>query len=425
MTNQENDKDRGHNILIVEDDAIVAINLQTILTRQGYRVLKMVPSGEEALETLGIDPGLQKHPTEISKEKRLPNLVLMDIRLEGQLNGIEAATQIRAHLDIPVIYLTSHADDELLQKAKLTEPHGYLVKPVQHQELYATIEMALYKHKMEMALRESEEKLKAYSERLEEMVEERTKQLQEAWERMLRQEKLAMLGQLVGGVAHELRNPLATMKAVVYFLNMGDTKFQPDERNALEILDKEVNVSEQIINNLLDFAKPKSPVLTKVEVNEVILAALSRVVIISENVEVVQHLDETLPAIMADPDQLTMVLTNIMGNAVQAMSQGGGQLIITSARAERGDIPPDAPYVGISIADTGVGIATENLEKIFEPLFTTKTKGIGLGLALCKTLIEKHGGSIEVTSELGHGSTFTLWLPVTKIETKLKEVNAK
>ena len=410
MINHENDKDSDHSILIVEDDAIVAINLQTILTRQGYHILKMVPSGEEALASLGIGPDLQEHPIEISAEKQFPDLVLMDIRLEGQLNGIETAAQVRARLDIPVIYLTSHTGDELLQKAKLTEPHGYLVKPVQHQELYATIEMALYKHKMERALRKSEEKLKAYAEHLEEMVEERTTQLREAWERMLRQEKLAMLGQLVGGVAHELRNPLATIKAVAYFLNMCNLKFRPDEQKALEILEKEVNVSEQIINNLLDFAQPKSPTLTKVKVNEVILTALSRI-IITEDVEIIKHLDETLPAIVADPNQLTMVLTNIMGNAIQAMSQGG-QLTITSTIVERGDAPNCASYVTISVADTGVGISAENIEKIFEPLFTTKIKGIGLGLALCKILIEKQGGSIEVTSEPGQGSTFTVWLPV-------------
>jgi signal transduction histidine kinase len=409
MFDQESTRSGG--ILIVEDDAIVAVNLQKILNRQGYQVLKRVPSGEEALETLGIGPALPEPPVEVSEEKQLPDLVLMDIHLAGQLSGIQTAAQIRAHLDIPLIYLTAHAEDELLQKAKLTEPHGYLVKPVQHQELCATIEMAVYKHKMEKALRESQERLKAYAEHLEDMVEERTQKLREAWDRMLRQERLAMLGQLVGGMAHELLNPLAAIKAALYVLEVCDLEFQPDEKYALEILDKEVNVSEQIIANLLAFAQPKPPALSKVKVNDIIQTALSRTVI-TKNVEVVKHLDETLPTIMADPAQLTMVLGNIIGNAGQSMPKGG-RLAITSTLAMRNDTPHCGSYVAISIADTGAGIPRENLEKIFEPLFTTKPKGIGLGLALCKTLIEKMRGSIEVTSEFGEGSTFIIWLPVT------------
>jgi signal transduction histidine kinase len=295
-----------------------------------------------------------------------------------------------------------------LQQAKLTEPYGYLVKPIQPQELYATIEMALYKHKMEKALRDSEEKLKVYAEHLEEMVEERTQKLQEAWERLLRQEKLAVLGQLVGGVAHELRNPLATMKVAAYFLKMGCDEFKAEEKKALEILEREFNMAEQIITNLLDFAQPKTPTLTPVNANEVILAALARITVPAE-VEVITCLAETLQPIMADPYQLTLVLVNIINNAIQAMFKGG-RLTLTSTMIENGVEANNNSWVAISIADTGVGITPENLEKIFEPLFTTKTKGIGLGLALSRTLIEKQGGSIEVASQLGQGSVFTIRL---------------
>lgn len=407
MMSQEG-KDSGHNILIVEDDAIVAVNLRSILTRQGYNVLKMVSSGEEALLTLGIEPAVQNAPARPKAVTPLPDLVLMDIRLDGQLNGIETAAQIRVYLDVPLIYLTSHAEDVLLQQAKLTEPYGYLVKPIQHQELYATIEMALYKHKMEKALRNSEEKLKVYSEHLEEMVEERTQKLQEAWERLLRQERLAIMGQLVGGVAHELRNPLAAIKAVAYVLKTACNEASAEENKALEILEKEVDMAEQIIANLLDFAQPKAPTLTQVNINEVIRAALLRVSV-PIDVEVVTQLDETLPLVQADPNQLNIILVNLMSNAIQAMFKGG-RLMLTSSLVKNGDKANGGPWVTIAIADTGAGIPPENLEKIFEPLFTTRTKGIGLGLPLSKTLVEKQGGSIEVTSQPGQGTTFTIRL---------------
>ncbi len=129
-------------ILIVEDDGIIAASLGNTLTKLGYDILGWVISGEKAIQKVAESPC---------------DLVLMDIYLAGELNGIETDTQIRSQFDIPVVYLTAHSDDELLQRAKITEPYGYLVKPVTERELHATIEMALYKHRMEKKLKESEE----------------------------------------------------------------------------------------------------------------------------------------------------------------------------------------------------------------------------------------------------------------------------
>jgi PAS domain S-box-containing protein len=136
-------------ILIVEDDGIIAVHLQSILTGLGYAVAALVASGEEAIELAAeIQPGL----------------VLMDVRLAGTMDGIEAGGQIRARWNIPVVYMTAHMDDDLLQRAMLTDPYGYLVKPVQDRELHATIEMALYKHRMEQHLRESEERFRTVAD---------------------------------------------------------------------------------------------------------------------------------------------------------------------------------------------------------------------------------------------------------------------
>jgi PAS domain S-box-containing protein len=249
----------------------------------------------------------------------------------------------------------------------------------------------------------AEEALKEYSDRLEEMVEERTQELRDAQEQLVRREKLAVLGQLAGGVGHELRNPLGAISNAAYFLNMVLEEPEPDVKETLDILEKEVKTSERIISSLLDFARAKPPTRRKVDINEVVQEALSRATV-PGNVEVVSQLDEALPIILADPGQLAQVFGNIILNAIQAMPEGGRLLVKSEI--------PTPEWVAVSFADTGAGIPEENLGKLFEPLFTTKAKGIGLGLAVTKTLVEGHEGTIEVQSELGKGSTFTIRLPV-------------
>ena len=135
-------KNTGRRILIVEDDTIISVSLERILPKLGYDVIGVIAFGEEVLQKVVESP---------------PDLVLMDIYLAGDMNGIEAAAQIQAQFDIPVVYLTAYSNDTLLQEARITEPYGYLVKPVREKDLHATIEMALYRHKVEEALRESEE----------------------------------------------------------------------------------------------------------------------------------------------------------------------------------------------------------------------------------------------------------------------------
>jgi PAS domain S-box-containing protein len=136
-------------ILIVEDELIVARSVQTVLRKAGYEVPTIVSSGEEAIEEAG---------------QSRPDLVLMDIRLQGEMLGVEAAAQIRTRFDIPVVYLTAHADEDSLQRAKASQPFGYLVKPFQSDELRSTIEMALYKHEIDRKLKESELRYRLVSE---------------------------------------------------------------------------------------------------------------------------------------------------------------------------------------------------------------------------------------------------------------------
>ena len=250
--------------------------------------------------------------------------------------------------------------------------------------------------------KQAEEELTKHREHLEELVEERTKELKDAQEELVRNEKLAILGQLAGGVGHDLRNPLGAIKNAAYFLNMVLEEPDPEVKETLEILEKEVGTSEAIISSLLDFARAKPPTKRKISVNEILQETLSRITV-PENVEVVQELDDTPSKILADPDQLGQVFGNVILNGIQAMTEGG-QLTINSEA-------PAPGWMSVSITDTGMGIPEEQLNKLFEPLYTTKAKGIGLGLAIVKTLVEGHGGTIEVESEPGKGSTFTVKLP--------------
>jgi PAS domain S-box-containing protein len=133
-------------ILIAEDDGIIAARLQSILTKMGYTVPAVVASGEEAVRQAAEAP---------------PDLALLDIRLAGDMDGIQAGAQMRARWGTPLVYLTAYMDDNLLQRARVTEPYGYLVKPIQDRELRATIEIALYRHRTDRQLRESEERYRA------------------------------------------------------------------------------------------------------------------------------------------------------------------------------------------------------------------------------------------------------------------------
>ncbi len=229
------------------------------------------------------------------------------------------------------------------------------------------------------------------------------KELQETQEQLVRKERLAVLGQMAGGVGHELRNPLGAISNAAYFLRLVLEAPRPDVRETLNILEIEVAKSERIISSLLNFASPKSPILLKVNVNEIIQEALSSTKI-PDNVSVTSQLCEAQQVIRVDPVQLCQVFTNLILNAIQAMPQGG-QLAIRCEVSDTG-------YVIVSLADTGIGISKDDLARIFEPLFTTKAKGIGLGLAVSKTFVEAHDGMIEVESEMGEGSTFKVRLPL-------------
>jgi C4-dicarboxylate-specific signal transduction histidine kinase len=250
--------------------------------------------------------------------------------------------------------------------------------------------------------KQAEEALKEYSERLEEMVEERTQELRDTQEQLVRRERLAVLGQLAGSVSHELRNPLGVISNAVYFLQLTIPDADETTKEYLEIISEEVRNSTKIVSDLLDFSRTRLPDREEVAVSELVAQVLEKRPP-PEEVEVITDIAPNFPLVFVDSRQIGQVLANLVVNAYQAMPEGGNLAI--SAQAEEGQ-------VSLSIADTGCGIPPENMAKLFEPLFTTRARGIGLGLAVSRSLVEANEGSIEVESEMGKGSTFTVRLPL-------------
>jgi len=234
---------------------------------------------------------------------------------------------------------------------------------------------------------------------------------------LIRTEKLASLGQLAASVAHEVNNPLAGILVYISLLlkKYAQKSLQTEvTETQLLKMKKELERTARIIKNLLDFSRQSEPNIRPVEFNSVVEAALQLVEhqINLENIQLVKNLAPQLPTVMADFDKMQQVLINIILNANQAMPDGGTLTIATSmARAiELGTETKDA--VKIEVTDTGVGIAKENLDKLFTPFFTTKVKGkgVGLGLPVVHGIIEQHQGKIVVKSELDSGTTFTIYL---------------
>ena len=233
-------------------------------------------------------------------------------------------------------------------------------------------------------------------------------QLKESQEQLIQAEKLTSLGQMAASIAHEINNPLAGVLVYTQLLSKkvaGDTLKEEEALDYLAKMESEVNRCSRIIRNLLDFARQKELMLRLVDINRVLEQVLSLVGHQAQlqNIEVVKEFSPSLPSVMADSDQLQQVFINLSLNAIQAMPDGG-KLTIRSSAVDG--------EVRIDVQDTGCGISKENMGKLFTPFFTTKAKGkgVGLGLAVAHGIIEMHKGRIKVQSEVGKGTTFSVYL---------------
>ena len=264
--------------------------------------------------------------------------------------------------------------------------------------------------KTHAALEQRTQELSALSLQLEDIVEDRTKALKEAQEQLVRQEKLVALGELAGSVGHELRNPLGVINNAIYYLQMVPSDIDETGQEYLDLIKTRTQEMDRIVADLLHL-RIRQPEKEAIQILALITQVIERQPP-PKGIKVNTEIIPDLPPILVDPQQIGQVLTNLVTNAYQAMPEGGELTFTAHRRFEQ---------LSLSVTDTGIGMSSIVVEQVFEPLFTTKAKGIGLGLSLSKNLVEINGGLISVKSDEGQGSTFTLILPMTDEIVKVDE----
>lgn len=284
-----------------------------------------------------------------------------------------------------------------------------------NQKLVAEIAV---RQQAEQLIRQMNLELKDLNQTLERRVQQRTLELEEAQGLLVQKEKLAAIGQLAGGVAHDLRSPLGAISNAVYYLKRILKSSQAAQSNPrieqfLEIINDEVQHSNRIITDLLRFARIRPPAQTPVNLAEIADTVLSNLHRVS-GVRIHRRFDPELPQIVADGELLCQVFQNLANNALDAMPEGG-ELTVTGHQVDG--------FAELAFQDTGAGIDEANIDKLFDPLITTKIKSTGLGLSICWEIVSQHGGQISVVSKTGEGTTFTVRLPIDGVDSaKSQEV---
>lgn len=261
---------------------------------------------------------------------------------------------------------------------------------------------------MTESLGEADRKLKEWAESLERKVEERSREIVRMEEQLRRSEKLASLGTLAAGVAHEINNPLTGILLYASIIS-SDKRLDPALQADIGKVISETTRCAGIVKNLLEFSRESEPVKEEADLNTLVdaVVTLFRKQPDFREITITSHYKEGLPKVLIDPNQIRQVFMNLVINAGQAMA-GQGSLEATTFKSA------DGAFVCVSFKDSGEGIPDENLARIFDPFFTTKADGTGLGLAISYGIVEANGGHIDVMSRRGEGSTFLVKLPVNR-----------
>lgn len=366
-------------LLLVDDEQDFRAVIARRLGKRGLAAAQAA-SGNECLTFLDEKP---------------VDVVLLDVKMPG-LNGIEVLRQIKQkHPETEVILLTGHASPQDGVDGIKAGAFDYLTKPIEFEHLVSKIHQAAEKIRRAVERRQEA----AFREKMH--------------QRMIAAERLASLGTLAAGVAHEINNPLAIinesagwMKQLLAKDVLASMPHRPEFEKALSKIAGAVNRAKIITHQLLGFVRKRDAASAEVHLDELIDETLSLVAreIEAKHIEVVRHTDPGIVGIWSDPYQLRQVLINLITNAIHA-SADQGRIFIT--------IQVTDPGIALTVRDTGVGIPPEQLELIFEPFFSTKApdKGTGLGLFVSRGIVEKLGGTINVESRLGSGASFCVRLP--------------
>jgi signal transduction histidine kinase len=354
----ESDRREQIRVVVVEDEAITAMDLGAQLEALGYAVVASVFSAADAIRAV---------------EGQRPDVVLMDIRLQGDMDGIAAAQAIRARMDVPVIYATAYADEATLQRAKVTEPFGYILKPFDDRALHTAIEVAVTRHRMERQ----------------------------------RADWLAM-------VSHDIRTPLGVMLA---YTEMLGEEVRGGNRVAAEDLVERLTSTmlslHLLVTNYLEVSRIESGRLRvrreTLQVNDLVLRVRGQFEAEARRRQVRFDLalQDPLPPIEVDAVAAERIVTNLVSNALK-FTRPDGRITITSAARER--------EIVVAVADNGSGIPAAQLPHLFDRYGSAAAPelggGMGLGLFTVKTLVDALGGRIEVASTPDSGTCFRVFLPV-------------
>lgn len=258
--------------------------------------------------------------------------------------------------------------------------------------------------KNEVALRKkAEKKVLEQNERLEEAVKAKTEEMKGLMEKMIRQEKLATIGEISGSIAHELRNPLGAVRQSVYFLKMKYSDVSDKLANHLALIDNELSIADNVINDLLEMTRFKSIKKEYTDLKFLFSQSVKRCAL-DDIIKIEYKLSPEDQFGWVDQTQMGQVFVNLIINAAQAIDKKGTIRFKISKTA-------DLKFLQIDIEDTGKGIEDKHLSKIFEPLYTTKAKGTGLGLSICRQIVEKHDGIIKVSSNVEKGTRVSVFIP--------------
>ena len=232
-----------------------------------------------------------------------------------------------------------------------------------------------------------------------------TRDLKQSRDQLIQAERLATAGKMSASFAHEIRNPLSSMRMLAQMLMQKSEMSVEKHQQSLRYILEEIERIDTIVKGLMDFARPTALNRTQQPLTPVLQAvlALMEANLAHHQIQLVLDLSPVTPEVQFDSDKLKQAFMNVVLNAMEAMPQGGELRVSTFTKAD---------HICIKVMDTGIGIPEEDLERIFEPFFTRKTKGTGLGLANVKRILEEHGGDVEIESRLGTGTTVLIWLPV-------------
>lgn len=381
-------------ILVVDDEMVIRDLTAMVLSARGYDVTT-VSSGAAALNAV---------------ENSSPSLVLLDYMMPG-MDGIQTLSELRkVSPDSYVVMFTGKGSEDLAVEVMKAGAYDYVRKPFNNQDLVDRIDNVLRLRRIEIRNRElldEREKLlaeiAAWNRELEERVELKTRELEEAQGEIIQAEKLGALGHLSAGLTHEIRNPLNSISLFAQVLNQSDLR--GDISDYPNKIIEEIERIDDLLVRLLNVSEHAVVDLDAVSVTSVIRHALEgfaeqmRV----QGVSLSKNIPSDIPDIQTDENEIRQIFTNLFSNALQAMPDGGTLLVNVMLEGEN---------VKIQVADNGKGIPAENLNRIFDPFFTTRKRGTGFGLSTVLRVVKSHNGRISAHNRPEGGAEFVVTLPL-------------